>query len=88
MKDRSGASVAEKLRGHCLKLRSTAEGMQLYSHRIHLQSDQGSEFINRDVLNWSKEVGAIQSVVQEISASGRIQHANGKLKILGQSLDP
>jgi hypothetical protein len=39
MKDRSGASVADKLR----------------------QSDQGSEFINRDVLNWSKEVGAIQS---------------------------
>ena len=61
MKNRSGASVADKLRGHCLKLRHTPEGMHYYSHRIQLQSDQGSEFINRDVLNWSKEVGAIQS---------------------------
>jgi hypothetical protein len=61
MKDRSGASVADKLQGRCLKLRSTPEGMHYYSHRIQLQSDQESEFINRDVLNWSKEVGAMQS---------------------------
>jgi hypothetical protein len=61
MKDRSGASVADKRRGHCLKLRSTLEGIQYFSLRTHLQSDQGSEFIDRDVLNWSKEVGAIQS---------------------------
>jgi hypothetical protein len=47
--------------GHCLKLRSTPEGMHYYSHRIQLQSDQGSELLNRDVLNWRKEVGAIQS---------------------------
>ena len=61
MKNKTGASVADTLRKHFLKLGSTPEGIHYYCHRMHLHSDQGSEFINQDVQALCQEIGATQS---------------------------
>ena len=61
MKNKTGASVADTLRKHFLKLGSTPEGIHYYCHRMHLHNDQGSEFINQDVQALCQEIGATQS---------------------------